>query len=120
LPFTPTTCCNTCTWKALLANASHELRPPLTRIRLAMELMKDRVDARLRVGLEQDIGELDQLVDEILLASRLDAVTQTVANEEIDLLALAAEECARYDEAVLEGVEMREGRGCFVITLPEG
>jgi signal transduction histidine kinase len=92
--------------KALLANASHELRTPLTRIRLAVELMRDRVDAGHRVGLEQDIKELDQLVDEILLASRLDAVTETMASEEVDLLALAAEECARYEEALLEGASV--------------
>jgi signal transduction histidine kinase len=89
--------------KALLANASHELRTPLARIRLAVELMKDSTDARRREGLEQDIAELDWLVDEILLASRLDAVSEATANEELDLLALAAEECARYDGAQLEG-----------------
>jgi two-component system, OmpR family, sensor histidine kinase RstB len=88
--------------KSLLANTSHELRTPLARIRLAVELVKNSVDEKRRTGLEQDIAELDWLVDEILLASRLDAVT-AVANEEVDLLALAAEECARYDETQLEG-----------------
>jgi two-component system, OmpR family, sensor histidine kinase RstB len=90
--------------KALLANASHELRTPLARIRLSIELMKDAVDHKLRAGLEQDIAELDWLVDEILLASRLDAVTEPAATEELDLLALAAEEAARYDETHVEGV----------------
>ena len=89
--------------KTLLANASHELRTPLARIRLAVELMKASADAKLKSGLEQDIAELDWLVDEILLASRLDAVTEALATEELDLLALAAEECARYDDAQLEG-----------------
>jgi signal transduction histidine kinase len=90
--------------KALLANASHELRTPLARIRLAVELMKASADPKRKSGLEQDIAELDWLVDEILLASRLDAVTDVLASEELDLLALAAEECARYDDAQLEGV----------------
>jgi signal transduction histidine kinase len=89
--------------KALLANASHELRTPLARIHLAVELMKASADAKLKLGLEQDIAELDWLVDEILLASRLDAVTEALATEELDVLALAAEECARYDGAQLEG-----------------
>jgi signal transduction histidine kinase len=89
--------------KALLANASHELRTPLARIRLAVELLKDSADAKRRSGLEQDIAELDWLVDELLLASRLDAVTEAIATQEIDLLALAAEECARYDDVHLEG-----------------
>jgi signal transduction histidine kinase len=89
--------------QALLANASHELRTPLARIRLAVELLKVSADAKSRTGLEQDIAELDWLVDEILLASRLDAVTEIAATEEIDLLALAAEECSRYDDVHLEG-----------------
>jgi signal transduction histidine kinase len=89
--------------KTLLANASHELRTPLARIRLAVELIKPSADAERRKGLEQDIAELDWLVDEILLASRLDAVTEPLLKEELDLLALAAEECARYDDAHLEG-----------------
>jgi signal transduction histidine kinase len=89
--------------KTLLANASHELRTPLARIRLAVELLKNSADDERRKGLEQDIAELDWLVDEILLASRLDAVAEPLAAEELDLLALAAEECARYDDVQLEG-----------------
>jgi two-component system, OmpR family, sensor histidine kinase RstB len=89
--------------KALLANASHELRTPLARIRLAVELMKESADPKRKQGLEQDIAELDWLVDEILLASRLDTVTETLTTEELDLLALAAEECARYDHVQLDG-----------------
>ena len=89
--------------RSLLANASHELRTPLARIRLALELLKQSADPKTKAGLEQDIAELDDLVDEILLASRLDTVTHHEIREEIDLLALAAEECARYDEVHLEG-----------------
>lgn len=89
--------------KTMLANASHELRTPLARIRLALELSKEQVDAKRRAGLEQDIAELDQLIDEILLASRLDAVGERTENEDLDLLPLAAEECARYEEADLDG-----------------
>jgi signal transduction histidine kinase len=89
--------------QALLANASHELRTPLARIRLAIELLKGSADAKSKAGLEQDIAELDWLVDEILLASRLDAIQDAQKPEEIDLLALAAEESSRYDDVHLEG-----------------
>jgi two-component system, OmpR family, sensor histidine kinase RstB len=89
--------------QVLLANASHELRTPLARIRLAVELLKGSADAKSKAGLEQDIAELDWLVDEILLASKLDAVKEIEASAEIDLLALAAEECSRYDDVHLEG-----------------
>lgn len=89
--------------KSLLANASHELRTPLARIRLAVELMKESADPKRRAGLESDIAELDWLVDEILLASKLDVVSDAPVTQELDLLALAAEECSRYDETHLEG-----------------
>jgi len=89
--------------KTLLANASHELRTPLARIRMAVELMKESADPKRKAGLEQDIAELDALIDEILLASRLDAVKDLERVEDVDLLALAAEECARYEGAQLDG-----------------
>ena len=86
--------------KMLLANASHELRTPLTRIRLGLELAGGSPERRAE--LEKDIAELDQLVDEILLLSRLDAAEQSDVRENVDLTALAAEECARYDDCTVE------------------
>ena len=90
--------------KTLLANASHELRTPLARIRMAVELMKESADPKRKAGLDQDIAELDLLIDEILLASRLDTVTELEVAEDVDLLALAAEEVSRYPNAQLDGV----------------
>lgn len=89
--------------KMLLANCSHELRTPLARIGMALALLGDSVDAGKRDQIKADIAELDQLIDEILLATRLDAVRAPERTEEIDLLALAAEECAR-EGIVAEGV----------------
>lgn len=83
--------------KSLLANASHELRSPLARIRMALEKQRD-ADPITNKELQQNIHELDQLIDEILLASRLDAThAEPLVHEEIDLTALVAEECARVD-----------------------
>ena len=89
--------------RTLLANASHELRTPLARIRMGVEFLKSGADAARSRDLERDIAELDALIEEILLASRLDAVPHTDTVEAIDLLALAAEECARYATATLDG-----------------
>jgi signal transduction histidine kinase len=86
--------------KMLLANASHELRTPLARIRLGLELAAAHPERKAE--LESDIAELNQLVDEILLVSRLDATEQLDVREDVDLAALAAEECARYDDCGLE------------------
>lgn len=89
--------------KTLLANTSHELRTPLTRIRMAVELAEPRLDATQQAGLKQDVAELDRLIEEILLASRLDALSDTGEQEDVDLLALAAEECARFPDTELTG-----------------
>lgn len=89
--------------KMLLANTSHELRTPLSRIRLGIELMKNDADPVRRVAIENDIAELDGLIEQILLSSRLDAIKEVEATEDIDLLALAAEEAARYDNCSVGG-----------------
>lgn len=85
--------------KSLLANASHELRSPLTRIRMGLEFMAGPTDAgtlRAKYEIARNITELDQLIDEILLASRLDAREADLGTvEPVDLVGLAAEECAR-------------------------
>lgn len=86
--------------RMLLANASHELRTPLSRLRMGLELHQP---GGSKAALEQDIAELNLLVDELLLASRLEADARLERTEEIDLLGLAAEECARYDNCSLEG-----------------
>ncbi|RSZ58421.1 HAMP domain-containing histidine kinase [Massilia atriviolacea] len=82
--------------KSLLANASHELRSPLARIRMAVELMQDQAAPPIRDELNRNIGELDQLIDEVLLASRLDATADLARrDEQVDLAAIVAEECTR-------------------------
>jgi signal transduction histidine kinase len=82
--------------KTLLANASHELRSPLARIRMGLELMHTGEHPDMRDELTRSVAELDQLIDEILLASRLDAAADTAdLSEAIDFTALVAEESAR-------------------------
>ncbi|MFN4004291.1 MAG: ATP-binding protein [Hylemonella sp.] len=84
--------------KALLANASHELRSPLARIRMGLELLRQRPDAAALQEIARNIHELDQLIDEILLASRLDASPDDLGPlEAVDLVGLCAEECARVE-----------------------
>lgn len=92
--------------KMLLANASHELRTPLTRISMALELARAGIDAPTAAHLRADIAELDQLIGEILLASRLDALEGPEHTEVVDLLALAAEEAAR-DGIEVDGISVQ-------------
>jgi len=60
--------------RELLANVSHELRTPLARIRVALELAAEGDHEKARRYLAEigdDLGELDDLVEEILTAARL-------------------------------------------------
>ena len=101
------------THKSLLANASHELRSPLTRIRMGLELMGGtQPSPAFREEILRNISELDQLVDEILLASRLDSHEADVGTIElVDLVGLAAEECARVDADLDASADLLEVSG---------
>lgn len=99
--------------KALLANASHELRSPLARIRMGLELMQGQPSPATLEEIARNIRELDQLIDEILLASRLDASPDDLGPlEPVDLVGLAAEECART------GAEFETASGVPSVVVP--
>jgi signal transduction histidine kinase len=94
--------------KSLLANASHELRSPLARIRMGLELMEPQTSPAFQDEIRRNIAELDQLIDEILLASRLDAKETDIGTvESVDLTGLAAEECARAGAELVPSNEER-------------
>ena len=87
----------------LLANASHELRSPLARLKMAVGMYAEVADAArpaLRREIDTNVAELDALVEEVLLASRLDANAPIERSDSVDLLGLAAEEAARVGAQV--------------------
>ena len=85
--------------KLLLAQISHELRTPLTRLSLSAEMVSDKAP-EIAADLRTDIQELDHMVGELLLASRLDAAATPLQISSFDALALAAEEASRTDAEV--------------------
>jgi signal transduction histidine kinase len=85
--------------RMLLANCSHELRTPLARMRLAIERLPESERAA-NPELIRGILELDALIGEMLLSSRLDATNNLERPEPVDLLALVAEEAAHFDREV--------------------
>jgi signal transduction histidine kinase len=95
--------------KSLLAHASHELRSPLTRLGLAAELLAAEASGELAAAVRREVSELDSLVGEILLASRLDQAVDAEPSELVDLLALAAEEAARAGVALTESLGEHAG-----------
>ena len=86
----------------LLAHASHELRTPITRIRLQIEMMdmlagalpsdtKEKFDKRAQ-AINRDLSGLNDLVESILLVSRLDAGHALQQIEHLDLYDLVNQE----------------------------
>lgn len=54
----------------LFAGISHDLRTPLTRMRLALELLSLKPDPKLLQRLEHDIDEMNQLIGQLLDIAR--------------------------------------------------
>ncbi|WP_350656027.1 sensor histidine kinase [Psychrobacter sp. S1-30-MNA-CIBAN-0213] len=97
----------------LLAHASHELRTPITRIRLQIEMMdmlagsmpkdtKAKFDKRAQ-AINRDLSGLNDLVESILLVSRLDAGHAMQQVERVDFYDLVNQERQHYPEATLIG-----------------
>ncbi len=81
----------------LLAGVSHDLRTPLSRIRLGLELLDDKGDATLKAGMVQDIGDIDAAISQFLDFARVSDGEAAVAGG--DLNAIVREVCERYARA---------------------
>jgi signal transduction histidine kinase len=95
--------------RELLANISHELRSPLARIRVALELMGDDPASAARVNdVKEDLSELERLIDDVLTTSRLEATGLPVRLQRVSIGALLQQLVERggHDPAT-QGKEVR-------------
>jgi signal transduction histidine kinase len=108
--------------RELLANVSHELRSPLTRIRMALELLPPDAanEARLR-GVEADLADLERLIDDVLTAARLEEAGLPARLDALDARALLADvaERARHDPLV-DGKTIRVVDGLPIPLAADG
>lgn len=93
----------------LLAGISHDLRTPLARMRIALEMLPENVDPKLVARLTNDVEEMNRLIGEFLTFSR---GLEKEATQEIDLQVLLRELSAN---AALEGgmVDIRTQAPCI-------
>jgi signal transduction histidine kinase len=91
--------------RQMLATASHELRSPLARVRVALELLAEEGDPSRRAELARksgdDVAELDALVEELLIAARTQPGVPRRPFALTDLHALLTEEAAAVSARVL-------------------
>lgn len=103
--------------RSMLTMVSHELRSPLARLRVAVELQAERPDPEMQRQARRDIADLDELIEQLLLASRLQARGAPERRDPVDLLALSAEEGARVGADVSGQAVQIEGDAVYLRRL---
>jgi signal transduction histidine kinase len=90
--------------RRMLASASHELRSPLARLRMAIELLAETPGAEARARsvdeARRDIEELDALIEDLLLAARADAGMPPAVREPVPLFDVVCDEAKRAGATV--------------------
>ncbi|BBI53158.1 hypothetical protein HORIV_55790 [Vreelandella olivaria] len=103
----------------MIRAVSHELRTPVARIRFAVQMVEDMTDQpairRQLQGIDADIAELDELVDEILTYARLGGETVNGAELETALV-----ECRAMAERVIDTLSpLHKGLALALAPGPE-
>ncbi|HSQ05681.1 MAG TPA: ATP-binding protein, partial [Burkholderiales bacterium] len=81
----------------LLAGVSHDLRTPLSRIRLGVEMLDSQADAALKAGIEQDIEDIDAAINQFLDFARLASPEALAADTDLNAIVRGLAE--RYAKA---------------------
>jgi len=89
--------------KELMAGVSHELRSPLSRMKLSLEMLRDGGADETRVAaVDREIDRLDQLVHELLWMSRLELEGRELDTSPVAVAALAEEAWQRVEPKAAE------------------
>ena len=99
----------------LLLDVSHELRSPMTRLKLAAEFIQD---PKVKEQIVSDLVEMEVMTDEILESERLTSEQGGLARESIDLTALIQDVIVRYQDCP-PGVRLLNHESVRVLVDPE-
>jgi signal transduction histidine kinase len=78
----------------LILDVSHELRSPLTRMKVALEFLPDD---RTRESLRQDVSEMESMVTEVLEAARLKSGSGQPKIRAVNLADIATRVASEFD-----------------------
>ncbi|GJL56630.1 MAG: hypothetical protein NPIRA02_37620 [Nitrospirales bacterium] len=99
----------------LLLDVSHELRSPLTRMKVAVEFIGN---TQVKENIQREINELEMMVTELLESERLKSQAGYLARVETDLVALAQDVLNDYT-SIGPGVELTAAPSTFSLSLDE-
>lgn len=78
--------------RQLISDVSHELRSPLARLNIALDLARERKgDDPAFEQAEQDTAILDEMIGRLLTLAKLDLTTHEIAMTEVDLAELVTQ-----------------------------
>jgi two-component system osmolarity sensor histidine kinase EnvZ len=86
----------------MLAGVSHDLRSPLSKLRLALGISAERMEPEILAGMERNIETMDAIIGQFLDFARPDAEEAPVATDLNELLAEAARDHAGDLDCELE------------------
>jgi two-component system osmolarity sensor histidine kinase EnvZ len=87
----------------MLAGVSHDLRSPLTKIRLALEMLGPAADATLRASIERSVDSANRVIDQFVDFGR-GGGEEAVQRTDLNALVQAA-----VEEQALQGVTVEAG-----------
>ena len=111
--------------RRLLSDISHELRSPLARLNVALELARKRTGSEAVASLdriEREAERMNELISELLGLARLDSGAEAMEEKSIVLADLVQEVAADADfEATSQNrrVSVMESEDCVVTGSPE-
>jgi two-component system sensor histidine kinase CpxA len=109
--------------RRLLQDVSHELRSPLTRLDVAVDLASTSMDPQVELGrIKRDVGRLTVLVNELLQLTRAEGDQSVLRWEDVrldDLLRDLVDDCALEAEAKECRLELDTPISCSVQGEPE-
>ncbi len=100
--------------RQLITDVSHELRSPLARLSVALDLARERKgDDPAFARMEQDVERLGEMVGRILTVARLDSTSVLPERAPLNLVRLLSEVVADADfEAQRRGCTVQLSREC--------